>query len=147
MDVARSQVVGEQTVRYTNAEEVPLRDLYLRLFPNTPGYGGEMKVSSIRLNGEPASPEVRLNGSALRLLLNPPLASMETVTLSLAFTATVPLTDEIDYAQFSYVRGVMALLRGLSPDPCLRRRGLECGGRAERMAMPSTPTLPSIRWR
>ncbi|MGC8944557.1 MAG: M1 family metallopeptidase [Anaerolineae bacterium] len=109
VDVARSQVVGEQTVRFTNAEEAPLRDLYLRLFPNTPGYGGKMRVSSIRLNGKPASPEVRLGGSALRLLLNPPLAPMETVTLSLAFTATVPLTDEIDYAQFSFVRGVMAL--------------------------------------
>ena len=109
VDVAHAQVAGEQVVRYTNAEEVPLGDLYLRLFPNTPGYGGEMRVSSIRLNGKPASPEVRLGGSALRLLLNPPLAPLETVTLSMAFTAAVPLTDGIDYAQFSYVRGVMAL--------------------------------------
>jgi len=109
VDIARAQVAGEQVIRYTNAEEAPLRDLYLRLFPNTPGYGGEMRVSALRLNGEPVSPEVRLGRSALRLLLNPPLAPLETVTLSLAFSATVPLTDGIDYAQFSYVRGVMAL--------------------------------------
>ena len=109
VDVAHAQVAGEQVVRYTNAEEVPLGDLYLRLFPSTPGYGGEMRVSTLRLNGEPVSPEVHLDGSALRLLLNPPLAPLETVTLSLTFTATVPLTDGIDYAQFSCVRGVMAL--------------------------------------
>ncbi len=109
VDVAHSQVTGEQQVRYTNTEEVPLSDLYFRLFPNTPGYGGQMRVSSIRLNGEPTSPEVHLGGSALRLWLNPPLAPMETVTLALTFTVTVPLTDEIDYAQFSYVRGVAAL--------------------------------------
>ncbi|MCS7178314.1 MAG: M1 family metallopeptidase [Anaerolineae bacterium] len=109
MDIARSQVIGEQQVRYTNTEAVPLPDLYFRLFPNTPGYGGEMRVTSIHLNGNPARPEARLNGSALRLPLHPPLDPMETVTLTLAFTATVPLTDEIDYAQFSYVRGVMAL--------------------------------------
>lgn len=109
VDIVRAQVTGEQQVRYTNAEGVSLRDLYLRLFPNTPGYGGGMQVTSIRLNGEPVSPEVRLGGSALRLLLNPPLAPMETVTLNLTFTVTVPLTDEIDYAQFAYVRGVMAL--------------------------------------
>ncbi|MCX7855876.1 MAG: M1 family metallopeptidase, partial [Anaerolineae bacterium] len=109
VDIAQAQITGEQRVRYTNTEEVPLRDLYLRLFPNTPGYGGAMRVSAIHLDGEPVSPEVRLDGSALRLLLNPPLAPMETVTLTLGFTVTVPLTDEIDYAQFSYVRGVMAL--------------------------------------
>jgi len=109
VDVAHARVAGEQVVHYTNAEEVPLRDLYFFLFPNTPGHGGEMRVSALCLNGEPVSPEVRLGGSALRLLLNPPLAPRETVTLSLAFTATVPLTDGIDYAQFSYVRGVMAL--------------------------------------
>ncbi len=109
VDVYHSQVTGEQRVHYTNTEEVPLSDLYLRLFPNTPGYGGEMRVSSIHLNGQPVSPEVRLGGSALRLWLNPPLAPMETVTLTLTFTVTVPLTDEIDYAQFSYVRGVVAL--------------------------------------
>lgn len=109
VDIAHSRVTGEQQVLYANTEGVPLHDLYLRLFPNTPGYGGEMRVGSIRLNGKPASPEVRLGGSALRLLLNPPLAPMEAVTLSMAFTATVPLTDGVDYAQFAYVRGVMAL--------------------------------------
>lgn len=109
VDIAHARVTGEQQVLYANTEEVPLRDLYLRLFPNTPGYGGEMRVSSIHRNGGPISPEVRLGGSALRLLLSPPLAPMETVTLSMAFTATIPLTDGVDYAQFSYVRGVIAL--------------------------------------
>lgn len=109
VDPAAAQVKGYQEIRYTNAETTPLRDLYLRLFPNTPGYGGGMKVASLQLNGLAVSPEVRLGGSALRVLLNPPLPSNQSVTLSMVFTVTVPLTDEVDFAQFSCVNGVMAL--------------------------------------
>lgn len=109
IDWGTSQVMGRQTVRYTNLEAVPLKDLYLRLFPNTPGYGGQMRVAHLTLNGRPASPEVRLGGSALRILLNPPLAPLQTVTLTMEFTASVPLTDAVDYAQFAHIGGVMAL--------------------------------------
>jgi len=109
IDPAAAQVTGYEEIRYTNTENTPLRDLYLRLFPNTPGYGGAVRVTALRLNGETVSPEIRLGGSALRILLNPPLAPQQSITLNMAFTATVPLTDEIDYAQFAYVNGVIAL--------------------------------------
>lgn len=109
VDPAAAQIAGYQEVLYTNAETVPLRDLYLRLFPNTPGYGGMMKVANVRMNGEMVSPEVGLSGSALRILLNPPLAPGQSVAMSLTFTVTVPLTDEMDFAQFVYTDGVMAL--------------------------------------
>ncbi len=109
VDPASARVIGYEELHYTNAEDIPLRDLYLRLFPNTPGYGGSVRVTTLQLDGKTVSPEVRLGGSALRILLNPPLAPRQSVTLSLAFTATVPLTDEIDYAQFACVNGVMAL--------------------------------------
>lgn len=109
VDVSASRVSGRQVVRYTNLEEVPLKDLYLRLFPNTPGYGGQMRVAHLTLNDRPASPEVRLDGSALRLLLNPPLTPLQTVTLTMEFTVSVPLTDAVDYAQFAHIGGVMAL--------------------------------------
>lgn len=109
VDPAAALVVGHEVVRYTNLEEVSLRDLYLRLFPNTPGYGGQMRVMNLTLDGLPVSPEVRLGGSALRLLLHPPLAPLQTVTLTMEFTASVPLTDAVDFAQFTYLGGVMAL--------------------------------------
>lgn len=104
-----ARVIGDEEILYTNAEDIPLRDLYLRLFPNTPGYGGTMRVTALQVDGKAVSPEIRLGGSALHIPLNPPLAPRQQVTLSLAFTATVPLTDAVDYAQFAYVNGVMAL--------------------------------------
>ncbi|MDW7992869.1 MAG: M1 family metallopeptidase [Anaerolineae bacterium] len=109
VDLEASQVTGEQVIQYTNTEEVALRDLYLRLFPNTPSYGGHMRVMGLMVNGAPASPEVRLDGSALRLFLHPPLAPLQALTLTMAFTVSVPLTDAVDYAQFAHIGGVMAL--------------------------------------
>ena len=109
VDPAAAQVTGHQQVRYTNAEEVALDNLYLRLFPNTPGYGGTMTVTDLLLDGQPVTPAVELGGSALRLSLELPLEPGQVLTLSLDFTVAVPTDDTAGYAQFAYVHGVMAL--------------------------------------
>ena len=109
IDPDSAKVAGEQQVRYTNAEGQPLSDLYLRLFPNTPAYGGTMTVTRLLLNGSPISPVVELEGSALRLPLEPPLDAGQRLTLSMAFTVDVPTTSAAGHGLFSYVDGVMAL--------------------------------------
>jgi len=109
VDPVAARLTGRQKVRYTNTEEVPLDDLYLRLFPNTPGYGGGMAVTSLLLDGQPATPALELGGSALRLPLEPSLAPGETLTLDLDFSATVPTSATFGYGQFLYRHGVMAL--------------------------------------
>jgi len=109
VDPLGAVVTGRQEVHYINAEEAVLDDLYLRLFPNTPGYGATMTVTQALLAGQPVTPVAELAGSALRLPLTPPLASGDALTLSLDFTVAVPLSDVIGYAQLSYIDGVMAL--------------------------------------
>jgi len=109
VDVERARVSGHQEVQFTNSEQVALDDLFLRLFPNTPGYGGAMTVTNTLLDGRPVTPVVELEGSALRLPLAPPLQPGRLLQLSLDFVATVPTTSAHGYAQFSYLGGVMAL--------------------------------------
>ncbi len=103
------QVEGRQWVRYINQEQVPLTELYLRLFPNTPAYGGQMQVTELTLNGQAVEPVTELEGSALRLPLDPPLPPGQAVTLTMAFQVTVPEETTAGYGQFSYSEGVMAL--------------------------------------
>jgi len=109
VDPTSASVTGQQEVRYINAEDQPLSDLYLRLFPNTPAYGGAMTVTHLLLNGAPISPLVELEGSALRLPLEPPLDAGRMLRLSMAFTVEVPTTGAVGHGLFSYARGVMAL--------------------------------------
>ena len=40
-------LTGTQRVRYTNNEDVPLDEIYFRLYPNLPGYGGQMTIDMV----------------------------------------------------------------------------------------------------
>ena len=104
-----SQVTGHQEVLYTNMEDRPLKDIYLRLFPNTPNYGGTMTVTNIFVGGLAVNPVAELQASALRLPLENSLQIGESVTLAMDFSVGVPTTRAVGHGLFSYVNGVMAL--------------------------------------
>jgi len=108
-DLNRVTVAGHERVGYTNNEDAPLDALYLRLFPNTPGYGGEMTTANILLDGEPVVPTIELDGSALHLPLNPPLEPGAALDLRLDFTLAVPTETEQGYRQLGYYDGVLTL--------------------------------------
>jgi len=109
VDPAAARVTGHQEIRYTNQEDGPLSSLYLRLFPNSPTYGGAMVVSRVTLAGEAVTPTVELEGTAMRLPLAPPLAAGESITLAMDFEVDVPTSGRTGHGLFSYRRGVMAL--------------------------------------
>ncbi len=109
LDPATARATGRQQVTYTNTAAQPLTDLYLRLFPNTPGYGGAMTVTQVSLDGRAVTPQFELHGSALRVPLDPPLAPEQSLALSLSWTVVVPTTSVSGYAQFAVLDGVMAL--------------------------------------
>jgi hypothetical protein len=93
MDLEQVTVSGHEEISYTNAEDVPLDDLYLRLFPNTPGYGGIMTVTQVVANGAPVRPIEELEGSALRIPLEPALPPGGQLDVVLDFTVILP-TDQ-----------------------------------------------------
>jgi hypothetical protein len=100
---------GVERLLYTNTETVPLTALYLRLFPNTPGFGGGMMVSEVILNERPVSTTLESQGSALRVPLEPPLLPGEHLDLTLRFRAHVPPNLDFGYGIYSYYQGVLAL--------------------------------------
>ncbi|HEY72853.1 MAG: hypothetical protein B6I35_04845 [Anaerolineaceae bacterium 4572_32.2] len=109
VDLDATTVTGHERVSYTNTAAVVLDALYLRLFPNTPGYGGEMAVTDVLLDGAPAEPVAELDGSALRLPLDPPLEPGAQLDLTLDFTASIPTHVGTGYRQFGYYDGILAL--------------------------------------
>ena len=117
LNLEQATLSGHQQISYTNTETVPLDALYLRLFPNTAGYGGQMSVSRLSVDGERVEPQRELDGSALRLPLSPPLAPHQPVELSLDFSLTLPSEDRPSvneeasdgYRQLGRYQGVVAL--------------------------------------
>jgi hypothetical protein len=104
-----ARVTGHQEIRYANLEDEPLDNVYLRLFPSTPSYGGEMTVTHLLVGGQAVTPVVEWEGTALRVPMTPPLAIGQGITLSMDFAVDVPTTGRAGHALFAYLRGVMAL--------------------------------------
>jgi hypothetical protein len=102
-------VTGHERVAYTNTENIPLDTFYLRLFPNTPSYGGAMTATNVLLDGQPVAPAVELDGSALRFPLDPLLEPGARLDLKLDFTLAAPIEVTQGYRQFGYYDGVLAL--------------------------------------
>jgi hypothetical protein len=109
VDPASTRVTGHQTIAYTNAEDEPLDTVYLRLLPSSQAYGGTMTVTHLLRSGGPITAQSELQGSALRVPLEPPLEPGQMLKLTMDFTADVPTSGAFGHALFSYIRGVMAL--------------------------------------
>ncbi len=109
ISLTSSQVSGHEEIRYTNIEGVALDEIYLRLYPNAPSYGGEMSVSNMTLRGRPVTPTMMMQGTALHLPLTPTLEVGEALTMSLEYVIDVPNTGAHGHGLFSHRGGVMSL--------------------------------------
>lgn len=106
----RKSYTATQSVYYTNTENVPLKEIYFRLFPNTPSYGGQMQVKSVKVNGAGVTPKFEVNNSALRLDLAEPLPVGQAIEIELDYETQVPAMDVADgYNQFGLHDNVLAL--------------------------------------
>jgi len=100
-------ITGNETVIYTNAEDIELKEVKFRLFANI--LGGEMRVDEVTANGEVIIPNYSLNDSLLTVPLKTPLQPKESITLSMDFNLTVPQTVELNYGAQAYYEDVLAL--------------------------------------
>jgi len=125
LDVEQATLSGDQHIIYTNTESVDLTSIYLRLFPNTSGYGGRMSVASVEVDGQRVSPEGDLEGSVLRVPLPSPLQPGTHVGLGLRFELALP-TDthpassqepSDGYRQLGLYEGVAALANAYAVIP------------------------------
>lgn len=104
-DLAR--VSGSETITYTNAEEVDLNKVELRLFANI--LGGKMRVDNVTVNGKTVNPTYSLKDSLMIVPLTNPLKPKESLTLSMDFNLTVPQTVDLNYGVQAYYDDVLAL--------------------------------------
>ena len=81
---------GVQRVQITNQEQTSLNELYFRLYPNLPAYGGTAEVSQALVDGQLALVGHIPDGSAARIPLAGGLAAGETTDVTLWFSATLP---------------------------------------------------------
>jgi aminopeptidase N len=109
VDVENLTLTGSERLLYTNNETVDLEEIYLRLFPNTPGYGGVMEIERVIVNGQEAQMTYELNDSALKIPLAKPLAPEEQLDITLDFLVRVPRDPEQGYGQFAYTDSVLTI--------------------------------------
>ncbi|MCK4831390.1 MAG: hypothetical protein KAS81_01420, partial [Anaerolineales bacterium] len=102
VDPEQSIINGQQVVRYVNTDSTPLEAVYFRLYPNLPGYGGEMTISNVRVAGKEATVILEVAESALRVPLPSPLLPGQEARIELGFTVRVPQMAGEGYAQFIY---------------------------------------------
>ncbi|NJN96881.1 MAG: M1 family metallopeptidase, partial [Anaerolineales bacterium] len=88
------RLAGRERVRYTNTEQVALSEIYFRLYPNMPGYGGKMTVEQVVVDSEPIEPEMAANNSAVRIPLFQPLAPGAAADITLLYQADIPRETE-----------------------------------------------------
>jgi hypothetical protein len=109
VDPDRSLVSGREVVRYVNNDPTSQEAVYFRLYPNLAGYGGEMQVSHLQVEGQAIGGSLEVDGTALRVPLPQPLPAGGETEIAMDFRVTVPLTVGQGYAQFVYLQDVMAL--------------------------------------
>jgi hypothetical protein len=105
-----SSYAATQQVRYTNAETASLKEIYFTLFPNLSSYGGKLKVESVKVNGEPVTPQFKPGNILMKIDLPTPLQPGEAVDLELEYSAQVPVLNvEHGYNQFGLHDGILTL--------------------------------------
>jgi len=77
------------------------------LYPNL--LGGDLTISNLLVNQEPASPQYELNDTILRVPLPSPLAPGAHTFIRLEYTVTVPTEVDRNYGIFAFAENTLAL--------------------------------------
>ncbi len=100
---------GTEHIRYTNTENEPLSEIYVRLYPNLPTYGGNMTVEKVMIAGNSVETALTSADTALQISLNSVLEPGDSLELQLNYQTTIPKDPEQGYNIFSYANGTIAL--------------------------------------
>lgn len=98
---------GRMQVRYTHQENVPLDEIYFRLYPNLAG--GKLSVQNVTVDGQAAQTSLEAQDSALKVSLPEPLQPGQSRVIGLDFTLEVPTELGGNYGLLSHIDQVWAL--------------------------------------
>lgn len=94
LNVAERTLQGKMHLRFTNREQNPMYELYFRLYPNLPQYGGALRVAGVWSAGSPLPFEYDRADTALKIPCTPPMNPGQWADLDIAFHLTWPAVDE-----------------------------------------------------
>ena len=130
-------VRGNELVTYFNRTGYIIRDLMLRLYPNTEYLGGEMHIYNVQVGGLPASiqplmrPVTVANNSVnlgvadlsvVSITLALPVLPGQSISLSMDYVITIPMQATSGYRTFGWADQVLALPQSYAMLP-LRVKG------------------------
>lgn len=93
VDTEQLTVTGYETVLYTNNQSGALDELYFRLYPNLPAYGGEMQVGRIEIEEKEVGANYEATRTALRVPLPYSLRPKQRIQLKLNFKLRIKQQD------------------------------------------------------
>jgi hypothetical protein len=109
VDTVNHAYTGTMNLMAPISSTVPLHDLYLRLYPNLPQFGGSMKVTGATVNGTMVNYDYEADNTAARLHLSNPLKSGERAEVSVAFSGSAPGRPAGTYNIFGQSEDVLSL--------------------------------------
>ena len=98
---------GHEEILYTNNEEEPLPEIYLRTFPNLAG--GWVTLSGLQAGGAAANFSWEAASSAVKIELEKALQPGEKLLLSMDFSIIIPENMGGNYGLFGYFDEVLVL--------------------------------------
>ena len=103
------KIQGRMKAQYTNTESVLLNQIYFRLLPNTPGYGGAMKITGVTVNGKVSPAEIVAQRATLEVPLHHALAPGESLRIALTYEASIPTTANYGYGMYAWQDNILTL--------------------------------------
>jgi len=102
-------LTGHQQVFYTNNEGNKLGEVYFRLYPNLPQFGGQMQVQRAIVGARDTLFTYEAGNTALKLPLTPSLLPGEGLQIELDFTVQVPHAEDEKPHLFGLSQGILSL--------------------------------------
>lgn len=100
-------VTGSLAVRYTNAEDLPLDEVYFRLFPNV--NGGQLEVANVRVDGSPVEAVFGSGMTSMAVPLGSPLEPGEAVEIEMEFRLQIAREMGGNFGLFGFFSDVLVL--------------------------------------
>ena len=108
VDVGDLRLTGQEHLVVANDGDVELPEVYLRLYPNLPQYGGQMRVQEVTLDGLEAPFSYTAERTAIKLPMVHPIPAGGTAALALSFTTDIP-QGQGDYTLFGRRQDILSL--------------------------------------
>jgi hypothetical protein len=109
IDTANREYTGTMALTWPVSGTAPFYDVYLRLYPNLPQFGGSMKMTGVTVNGLTVNYDYEVDHTAARIRLNNPLRPGSQAVILTSFSGSAPYRPAGTYNIFGQSEDVLSL--------------------------------------